>query len=378
MIVGNLRTWRGGVSKVWRPLIGYTLLAAAVSLFDAYTDATSFALPALPLSILAATLGILLSFRNSSAYDRWWEARTLWGGVVNVSRTFARQVLVFLPTESPTTSEPEGRRLRASPLQQTALHDGDAPAAWTRTRATDGAVRDRQGAARLTPRNPAYTPVEDRGEQLAHLSTLSADARELVYAQIGWVNALRCHLRRQDPIPEIAPFFRAPVLDALEEEHNVPAAILVWMATRLRRLLTEDAAADDGPPSMDATYRLVALDETLSELTNLLGGCERIKNTPLPRQYDLLPRVMVRVYLGVLPLALIGEIGLLTPLVTAVVGLLFLALDAIGREVEAPFENDIHDTPMTALCRTIEINLRQMLGETTLPKPEQPVDGVLN
>jgi len=198
---------------------------------------------------------------------------------------------------------------------------------------------------------------------------VSAEARELVYAQIGFVNALRCHLRRQDPLPEVAPFFRAPVVEALHGEQNVPAAILAWMATRLRRLL-------DGRRPEDA-YRLVALDETLSELTNLMGGCERIKNTPIPRQYDFLPRVMVRAYLIILPLGMVRELALFTPVVSAVISFLFLSLDQIGRNVEAPFENDVHDTPMTALCRTIEINLRQMLGEAELPPPVQPANGFL-
>ena len=85
----------------------------------------------------------------------------------------------------------------------------------------------------------------------------------------------------------------------------------------------------------------------------------------------------MRAYLLFLPLAAVEPLGLVTPLVTAVIAFLFLSLDLIGHNVEAPFENDIHDTPMTALTRTIEINLRQMLGETELPPPVQPVDGFL-
>jgi len=86
---------------------------------------------------------------------------------------------------------------------------------------------------------------------------------------------------------------------------------------------------------------------------------------------------MVRAYLVILPLGLVRDLGPATPLVTGVIAFLFLSLDQIGRNVEAPFENDIHDTPMTALCRTIEINLRQMLGESELPPPVQPVNGFL-
>ena len=393
MIVRPTLSWRRILGYTGRALGGYTLLAVVVSVAHVHVGATWLAIPALPVSILAATLGILLSFRNNSGYDRWWEARTLWGGLVNGSRTFARQALTFLPSGVEATGgDGAGRALRASAVLQSAQGDGGAPAAWSRSRAgdapappdgderrspfvhrpTDGAVRDRRGAALATPTGEWRAPAA--AEPCTFLA-VSGEARELVYAQIGFVNALRCHLRRQDPMPEIAPFFRAPVLGALHQEQNVPAAILVWMATRLRRAF--DRAADDGAAPFDATVRLTRLDETLSELTNLMGACERIKNTPIPRQYDFLPRVMVRVYLAILPLSMVSELGLVTPVVTAIIGFLFLSLDAIGRNVEAPFENDIHDTPMSALCRTIEINLRQMLGETDLPPALQPVDGFL-
>ncbi|MEB0079714.1 bestrophin family ion channel [Pseudomonas sp. CCI3.2] len=53
-------------------------------------------LPPLPLTLLGSALVVLTSFRNSSAYNRWWEARTLWGGLVNNSRSFARQALTFI------------------------------------------------------------------------------------------------------------------------------------------------------------------------------------------------------------------------------------------------------------------------------------------
>jgi putative membrane protein len=419
VIVARSLSWRRIGHYVGWPLAAYTAWAVLVSVAHG-SGRMWLSFPSLPISLLAATLGILLGFRNNSGYDRWWEARTLWGGVVNQSRTFARQLLTFLPAASERSAADGGpasgpeRRGDGSAVVRTRLLEtamagaGDGDGAPRRRRAdggarpTDGAVRTRDGrahgkmepggaprAAGNDPQLAAFraatvelaaraaadgdgapddAPGEDCPEP-CHFEQVSPEARELVYAQIGFVNALRCHLRRQDPIPEVAPFFRRPVIEALRDEQNVPAAILAWMATRLRRVL-------DGRRG-DDTFRLVALDETMSELTNLMGACERIKNTPIPRQYDFLPRVMVRAYLLILPLGMVRELGPVTPLITAVIGFLFLSLDQIGRNVEAPFENDIHDTPMTALCRTIEINLRQMMGEAELPPPVQPVNGFL-
>ncbi len=419
-------SWRHLARHVGRPLAAYTLWAALVSVVHAL-GATWLSFPSLPITLVAATLGILLGFRNNSGYDRWWEARTLWGGLVNQSRTFARQLLTYLPAADRADADggpgagPERRAGSAAVVRtrllETALAGADDGAPRRRradAHRSDGAVRDRDGHARhpravlagaaaADPQLAAFRAAnvelatraaaagapnmlggltapdgagaaadgeeEDCPAEPCHFQEVSTEARELVYAQIGFVNALRCHLRRQDPVPEIAPFFRRPVVEALRDEHNVPSAILAWVATRLRRLL-------DGRRPDDA-YRLVALDETLSELTNLMGACERIKNTPIPRQYDFLPRVMVRAYLLILPLGMVRDLGPLTAPVTTVIAFLFLSLDQIGANVEAPFEDGIHDTPMTALCRTIEINLRQMLGEAELPPPVQPAGGVL-
>nr|WP_226994438.1 bestrophin family ion channel [Myxococcus hansupus] len=122
-------------------------------------------------------------------------------------------------------------------------------------------------------------------------------------------------------------------------------------------------ARDDGPDAVRADRPA--------------GACERIKNTPLPRQYDILLLAITRAYLVLLPLGVVADLGWLTPFVTAVIAFLFIGLDAVGRDIETPFEDDVSDTPMTALCRTIEINLRQMLGETKLPAPVQPQNGLL-
>jgi putative membrane protein len=383
VIVRPTVSWSKVSRQLGSALAVHTVFALGVVAAYGPGGQSWLSIPALPVTLLAASLGILLGFRNNSGYDRWWEARTIWGGIVNASRRFARQTLTLLPApreragdlEDPDVDgealfAPDGDRAVSRLLETAYL----TPAA--RRRLGDGAVRDRQGRAH--DRDGDGRTVAATREMPARGATIetcgfpgaSSEARELVYAQIGFVNAVRCHLRRQDPLPEIAPFFRPPVLEALREEQNVPAAILVWMATRLRNAFAR-------APGTEGTLRLLAVDETLNELTNLLGACERIKNTPIPRQYDSLPRVMVRAYLVLLPMSVVAELGLATPLVTLVLAALFLSLDAIGRNVEAPFENDVHDTPMTALSRTIEINLRQMLGERTLPPPVQPIDGYL-
>jgi putative membrane protein len=188
----------------------------------------------------------------------------------------------------------------------------------------------------------------------------------LVDMQIAYVHALRCHLRTQNPFPEISGILPVQMIERLRGEKNVPAAMLQMMAELIREAF--DAGRLD-------SIRLAALDGSLTELCNIQGACERIKNTPLPRQYDYGPRLMVHLYCLMLPVGLVAGLGMITPIVSTAVSLLFILLEAVGREIENPFENTIHDTPMSSLSRTIEINLRQSKGDRNLPAAVSPVEG---
>jgi putative membrane protein len=120
-----------------------------------------------------------------------------------------------------------------------------------------------------------------------------------------------------------------------------------------------------------------ALDANLDDLVDAQGGAERIKNTPMPKQYDYFPQLFVQMYCMMLPLALVTDMGWYTPLGSTLVGFMFLALDKIGRDLEDPIENTVYDVPLTSITTTIEVNLRQLLGETALPEAKKPVRGVL-
>lgn len=120
-----------------------------------------------------------------------------------------------------------------------------------------------------------------------------------------------------------------------------------------------------------------ALNMLLTNLTDAQGGLERIRNTPLPYQYHSFTRVFVIVYGLVLPSGILTDFGLATPLAALVIAFAFLAFDQAGRHLEDPFADAIYDTPMNSITRTIEINLREAIGETDLPDKIEPVDGVI-
>ena len=74
---------------------------------------------------------------------------------------------------------------------------------------------------------------------------------------------------------------------------------------------------------------------------------------------------------------LVEGLGLLTPIASTLVSFIFLSLETVGQEIENPFENTVHDTPLSSLSRTIEINLLQDLGAKRLPHDVRPVEGFL-
>ena len=260
----------------------------------------------IPLASFGTILGIIVGFRNGSAYARWWESRTLWGAIVNRSRTLARQVL--------TTMSPER----------------------------------------------AATPAEQ--------ADIAALQKELVLYQVAYVHALRQQLRGLDPVPDVAQL--VPNEDPLElaREKNLALALQRRMSAKLvaaRRCSWLDE------------WQWQTIDQSMTSLMDSQGGAERIKNTPMPKQFDFFPRLFVQIYTLLLPVGLVPTLGWYTPLGSTLVGFMFLALEKIGRDLEDPFENRVHDIPMTAITRTIEINLRQMLGQSDLPPAEQPIDGIL-
>jgi putative membrane protein len=199
-------------------------------------------------------------------------------------------------------------------------------------------------------------------------ASVTGRRREIVHAVIAYVHALRMHLRDIDDVEALRPFLDPALLATLPAEHNRPYAILRHLGQLIRSAWTE---------GLVHTVHVPALDATLVALADIQGGCERIKNTPIPFPYTVIIHRIVAVYCLAMPFGLVDTIGPLTPLVVIFVAYTFLGLDALGDEIEDPFGTDPSDLPLDTLCRTIEINLKQALGETELPPALQPVDDVL-
>ena len=116
----------------------------------------------------------------------------------------------------------------------------------------------------------------------------------------------------------------------------------------------------------------VSMDNTLSAMTAAAASCERIRNTPIPFSYTLLLHRTAYIYCFLLPFGLVDSIGFMTPFVVAVVAYTFFGLDALGDEIEEPFGLEANDLPLDAICRAVEIDMRESVSDTDIPAPLLP------
>lgn len=304
MILRKSLDWRIIIRRTWKRSTTLLLLSSLVAIAYHLFWLDNLAISTIPASILGVAIAFLIGFRVNSAYERWWEARKIWGALVNDTRNWSRQVMFLVPTPD--------------------------------------------------------TGMESQAVKELH--------RELLYRQLAFAYALKNHLRKLDIETEITPFVSTDELASYRGKSNIPNSLLQKQASRLRDL-SASGKLDD--------FRLIQLDTTLNRLCDEMGACERIKNTVFPRQYSYYSTLFTKIYSYMLPFVLVGETGWLVIPFTMVIGFVFYALDVIAYGIDNPFENTLNDTPMSAICRTLEINLREQLGETELPEPLQPVNGFL-
>jgi putative membrane protein len=211
---------------------------------------------------------------------------------------------------------------------------------------------------------PPDAPELDRVE-------VAALQKELVYRQIAYVHSLRLHLRQSADWHELDAFIDERERKLLQRELNVPAALL----HKTGELLTD--AWHRGWIHAD---HVRAPENTLTQLTEVQGGCERIRATPIPFGYTVLMHRIVGVYCVTLSFGIEETVGILTPAVVALVSYAFYGLDAIGDEIEEPFGFDANDLPLNQLSRMIEINLRQRVDGQgmILPKVWKAKNGIMD
>jgi ion channel-forming bestrophin family protein len=284
------------------------------------------ALPWLPVSAIAVGVAFYLGFKNNASYDRLWEARKIWGAIVNASRSWAFSARDLVSNlHGADLSDDELRSVRSELVLR--------HVAWL-------------DALRFQLRK--VKSWEHEGPQYDRLRA-AAELPELVEA-----------------LPEVldgtlAPAEREQVLAQIN-----PAAHLLANQSRHLAELRQSKLIDG--------FAHIALQELLHELMTQQGKAERIKNFPFPRQYATVNSFFAVLFAILVPFGMVGEFaklgeGLvwLTVPFSAIVCWVFLTTDRIGDWSENPFEGLANDVPISAMARGIERDIRQMIGEQELP-----------
>lgn len=251
-------------------------------------------LPEMPLTIpafIGTAISILLSFKLNQSYDRWWEARKVWGSIVNDSRSFVIQL-------------------------QTLTSKG----------------------------NEAIT-------------------KKIAFRQIAWCYSLGQSLRGLNPIENLEKYISTEDLDELKQHNNKPLALLHLNGKDIKDL-KENNQLD--------IFSQLQLDNTLVRLCDAQGKSERIKTTVFPVTYRMFLHSIIYLFVITLSISLIGIGGFFEIPLLLVISTAFFLLEKSATHMQDPFENRPTDTAITAIARTIEINIKQLFKETEIPQPYQP------
>lgn len=318
MLVQRNLNWRIILHYTWKSLLYYLLLAVSVYLIHDHYGLAYLSMPFSTVTALSTALAIFLGFKNNNAYDRWWEARKIWGLLVNYSRAWTRQVVTMVIAE-----------------------DSEDAAA----------VKELQH--RLVYRHIAF--VHALRVFLRKKHAYNKTDQEEIYEEANRYS-------------DTQAFLMAKEYKAFCQKNNPPNFLLELQGEDMRRAFQRGWLSD---------YRFVKLEETLEEFNNIQGASERIKNTPFPRQYSFFSRVFVFIHASLLPFAFIHELGIATIPVSIIISFVFLALDLVGERTEDPFENRLEDVPLTALSLTIETNMKEQWGEKDFPVKRKTQEGIV-
>lgn len=284
--------------KVWFTLIFHSYskhvvrtLLPAIGIMVAFTSLVSFVFHLFHIgpeefpstvgmhSLLGIVLGLFLVFRTNSAYDRWWEGRKMWGGLVNSTRNFALKLNAYIEMEN---------------------HE------------------DREWFAKMIP---------------------------------NFVYAMKEHLRRGVQISELEPMSDSFERELKEYKHK-PNRLASMMYSKVNELYKTKKLTGD---------QLINLDKELKDFIDIIGACERIKNTPIPYSYSMYVKKFIFIYVVTLPFGFLTTYGYFTAIIVAIITFVLLSIELIAEEIEDPFGKDINDLPTDDLAGKIKENVREIL-----------------
>lgn len=305
----------------------------------AVLDLKFLSIPWLPIALLGTAVAFMVGFKNNASYERMWEARKAWGAIVNASRSWGIMVRDYISNKHAIQPLSE-KELETIRLQLIHRHFAWLTALRFQLR------ESRVWEAINKKHNQEYRNRWFRVEE--HNGTMETE--------------LHKYMPPED-INQIMP------------KSNKAAQIIALQSAQLKELLDKGLIED---------FRHMELEKLLLEFYNQQGVSERIKNFPYPRQFATLNLYFIKIFIILLPLGMLQEfekmggnwIWLSVPF-SALSAWIFTTMERIGESTESPFEGSANDVPITAMSRAIEIDLREMYNEATIPAPLKPENNIL-
>ncbi|MBX3721300.1 MAG: hypothetical protein KF713_05615 [Turneriella sp.] len=273
------------IKKIRIDLIIVSLFSAGT--FFAHELLEKIDIPIQIPAFLGTSISLVLAFMINQAYDRWWEARKIWGAIVNDSRTFVMQLRHF---------------------------------------------------------------------------TSDARVKSMALRQIAWCYALGNSLRKLPATEGLKAYLSTADFDALQDSSNVPLAIADQNLADLSQLRRQNLLSD---------FQHIQVDSTVVRLVASMGKAERIKHTVFPKSYRVFLHLFIYIFLISLAFSMSDTHNFVLMLLTIVISLPFFLLEKTAYHMQDPFENRPTDISVSAIARTIEINIRELMGEKP-PEPWQP------
>jgi len=321
-----------------RDIYWFLILAIVPTILYEIVGWTWLTVPWVPIALIGTAVAFVTGFKNNASYDRLWEARQIYGAIVNTSRAWGIMVVDFVsPMHAKGSISAEEVRIAHTRLIHRHI-------AWLH-------------ALRFQLRQPR-----------AWEHMIKVYNRE--YRQ--WYTVDEVENKLGDALTElITPEERANVLS----KANAATQLIAVQSKDLRELLDQGLIED---------FRHMELEKLLVDLYAQQGKCERIKNFPYPRQFATLNLMFTKLFISLVPFGMLGEFAKmgdgfiwLTVPFSALVAWVFNMMEKIGESTENPFEGSANDVPITAITRTIEIDLREMLGEAHIPEALKPQNQIL-
>ena len=310
-----------------KPFIIGLLYALVIALLYHFTD-IDILIPWQPISIIGIAVAFYLGFKNNSSYDRTWEARKIWGSIVNNSRSFSAAVVAFVQGQDQIS------------LQKEIVY---RHIAWMT------ALRHQLRLSR---------PWEHLNERL-----------NTIYSPVV------CEDYNHKLNQELEQFLSTAELDEIKGKANLATQILKIQSRRLQELRDEGYFED---------FRHMEFHHLIVSFYEDQGKSERIKNFPFPRQYASTALWLTLLFCIFVPLGLMDIFKSidnwtfwLGPLLSALIIWIFFLMEKIGDYSENPFEGTYNDVPITSIARGIEIDLREMINDVDIPKPIEANNGFL-